>query len=148
MSRHAARERALETLFQMDINDIALEEASAYTHSIHEESMKPSSYDEDYFQRLLQQVLKNRDSLDAVIDRLSKDWELDRMAGVDRNILRLGLCELLYEEEVPPAVVINEAVELAKSYASLPSRKFINGVLSSALKMLPELKNNNPSLNV
>ena len=70
------------------------------------------------------------------------------MPGVDRNILRLSLCEMLYEVDVPPAVAINEAVELAKSYSSSESRKFINGVLSNALKLLPELKKNHPSLNV
>ncbi len=148
MSRHAARERALETLFQMDINDVSLEDASAYTHSIHDESQKPSVYDEAYYQQLLTRVLDYRHQLDAIIDQLSKDWELDRMPGVDRNILRLSLYEMLYEVDVPPAVVINEAVELAKSYSSNESRKFINGVLSNALKLLPELKKNHPSLNV
>ena len=148
MSRHAARERALETLFQMDINDIPVEDASAYTHLIHEESQKSSIYDEVYYQQLLTQVLGNRQQLDLIIDQLSKDWEIDRMPGVDRNILRLSLCEMLYEVDVPPAVAINEAVELAKSYSSAESRKFINGVLSNALKLLPELKKNHPSLNV
>jgi N utilization substance protein B len=148
MSRHAARERALETLFQMDINDVSLEEASAYTHLIHDESKKASEYDEEYFHQLLRYVLLYRQPLDVIIDQLSTDWELDRMPGVDRNILRLSLYEMLYEDDIPSAVVINEAVELAKSYSSGESRKFINGILSSVLKMLPELKKNNPPLSV
>ena len=147
MSRHAARERALETLFQMDINDIPVDEASAYTHLVHDESARQSAYDEEYFHQLMRQVLFYRPQLDAVIDRLSKDWQLERMPGVDRNILRLGLYEMLYQDDVPSAVAINEAVELAKSYASEESRKFINGILSSALKSLPDLQKNQPNPN-
>lgn len=139
MSRHAARERALETLFQLDVNHVSADEASAYTYQVHEEDSGKVEFDEGYFQKLLKGVIQYRDGLDEVIDRLSKDWELERMPGVDRNILRLALYELLFEDTVPTAVAIDEALELAKSYAAEPSRKFINGVLSGALKILPDL---------
>lgn len=148
MSRHSARERALGTLFQMDLNDIPVEEASAYTHMVHEESDHSAAYDEEYYQRLVDQVRGHRQELDALIDRLSKDWEVVRMPGVDRNILRIGLFEMIHVDDVPAAVAINEAIELAKKYASDASGKFINGVLAGALKLLPELQSGRFTLNV
>lgn len=136
MSRHASRERALQTLFQMEINRTDLDRAAEFTNQVAGES----EYDQAYFSALLAGVLGHRTYIDLVLRQYSEEWRLDRMPGVDRNILRIGSYELIYELDLPPAVVVNEAVELSKEYGTDRSPKFVNGVLAGMLRDIDALR--------
>ncbi|MCA9335083.1 transcription antitermination factor NusB, partial [Candidatus Saccharibacteria bacterium] len=95
--------------------------------------------DTDFVSELVHGVLEKQDDLDNQIRPLAPEWPLEQIARIDRNILRLGLYELLYRgDHVPPKVAINEAVELAKAFGSDNSSKFINGVLGTAFRTLVE----------
>ncbi len=83
---------------------------------------------------LLTGILKHREDIDRVIQRHARNWRLERMARVDRNILRIGVYELLFSEDVPPKVAINEAVELAKRFGAEDSAPFVNGILDAVHK--------------
>jgi N utilization substance protein B len=128
MSRRKARETAMQMLFQMDIgkNDwdmacITLENA----HLGEENSLFVSS--------LVQGAHKHLKEIDALIALYAKEeWELDRLAAADRNILRLAIYELRYHQQTPENVIINEAVELAKKFGTETSSAFINGLLDKA----------------
>lgn len=88
----------------------------------------------DYAERLVRGTLEHRDELDALIREQAENWRLERMPAVDRNILRLAVYEMLFEEEVPKLVVLDEAIELAKKYGSERSGPFVNGLLDGLLK--------------
>jgi len=100
----------------------------------------PETQDKPYMERLLAAVLQKQSDLDAVITKAAPEWPLDKIARVDRNILRIGLCELLFADrgEVPAKVAINEAIELAKNFGGESSGRFVNGVLGSVYKELGE----------
>ena len=123
--RTQAREAALQILYKQDLNPETLETLLA---SFWE--MNPSvSEVREYAERLIKGVFENLAAIDPVISKYAEHWELHRMAIVDRNILRLSTYELLYVEEIPPKVAINEAVNLAKKFSQEESGKFVNGVL-------------------
>lgn len=83
--------------------------------------------------QLVRGVSENMAELDALIDRYSLNWEIDRMPVIDRNILRLGMYELIYRDDIPPKVAINEAVELANKFSTPDSKKFVNGILDRVM---------------
>jgi len=85
-------------------------------------------------QELVQTVVRYKKEIDKTLEKCSDNWELKRMAVVDRNILRIGACELLYMPSTPPKVAINEAVEIAKRYGNEDSPEFVNGVLDKIYK--------------
>lgn len=93
----------------------------------------------DFCRLLVRGVLEKQRLIDSVIARYAEGWGLDRMAGVDRNILRLALFEILFAEGIPSAVAVNEAIELAKIYGSGDSGRFVNGVLGKIIEELPTL---------
>ncbi|MBU2700940.1 N utilization substance protein B [Sporomusaceae bacterium BoRhaA] len=132
MSRRIARELALQALFQLDFNEITPEEALI---NVCNERKNVSAQSMDYARILLVGTLDKKTVIDEVITTLSKDWKIDRMPGVDRNIVRMALFEMDYgTEELSPGVIINEAVELAKAFATEESSKFVNGILGSLVK--------------
>ena len=92
----------------------------------------------DFIRTLVHGVLEHRSSIDQIIEKAAPEWPLDQITMVDRNVLRLGLFELLYgnKEEVPPKVAINEAIELAKNFSGESSGKFVNGVLGTVFREL------------
>ncbi len=100
----------------------------------------PGFEDDAFVFALLEQVLKKRQAVDEIIEKAAPDWPLDKISIVDRNILRIGLTELLFgdRKEVPPKVAINEAIELAKSFGGENSGKFVNGVLGAVYKEIGE----------
>ncbi|MBP2642268.1 MAG: NusB antitermination factor [Firmicutes bacterium] len=133
MSRRKAREIALQTLFQIDFNHIDVDKALA---CVLEESGTVSEKAESYASRLIAGTKEHLEEIDTIIEKLSEEWALKRMPGVDRNIARLAVFELNFsKEEVPPNVVINEAVELAKTFGTDDSSRFINGILSALKKI-------------
>jgi N utilization substance protein B len=91
---------------------------------------------------LIKRVIENKSVLDSVIKKYAIEWNLERIAAVDRNILRIAIYELIYSSNVPGPVAVNEAIEMAKSYGGDESPRFINGILGNVIKELPEIKNN------
>jgi N utilization substance protein B len=89
-----------------------------------------------FAERLVGWILAHRDEVDALISELSHNWSLDRLAAIDRNLLRLGIGELRAEPDTPAAVIIDEAVELARDYAGAESGAFVNGILEAARRHL------------
>ncbi|MDQ0269392.1 transcription antitermination factor NusB [Cytobacillus purgationiresistens] len=123
MKRRTAREKALQALFQIDVSQTDIDEA--IEHVLEEQ---PS---DDYLNRLVNGVIEQKDDIDPMIRKHLEKWTLERLATVDRNLLRLAIYELKYcGEEVPANVVIDEAIEIAKLYGDDHSSKFINAVLS------------------
>ncbi|WP_227766001.1 transcription antitermination factor NusB [Zhaonella formicivorans] len=137
MSRRLAREKALQIIFQIDVGKIQPEFA---INNILEEA-ELSAPDAEFTKTLVKGVLANLDTLDRQIEKFSIDWEIKRMANVDRNLLRLAIYEMLFlAEEIPRNVSINEAVELAKIFSSPEAGKFVNGILDQVKKQLETSK--------
>jgi len=123
--RRKAREQALQVLFGLEFNQTAANLAVRHFHM----SFTDAGESDPYLTRLVRGVIDNLEELNAVIRRHSTNWRLERMAIVDKNILRLASFELFHEEDVPRKVAINEAIEIAKKYGSEDSPSFVNGVL-------------------
>ena len=129
--RTLAREHALKILYQTDITRRSLEE------SVDDYWQQEPNKDAEimtYAKLLSEGVRKNLKAIDEKISEYATNWQLSRMAVIDRNILRMGLFELKYTSDIPPKVAINEAVELAKKYGDLESSKFVNGILDKIHK--------------
>src|SRR5688572_18900112 len=130
--RRKAREYALQMLFQWDITRDTIDQISA---TFFENVEEPPAVVE--FSRLLvARTVEHVEQLDVLIQRHADHWRLDRMAIVDRNLLRLATQEFLYDRETPKTVVINEAIEIARRFSSQESPQFINGILDSIKKEL------------
>jgi N utilization substance protein B len=138
-NRHLGRIVALQTLYEFEFRteceDSTVDVAEVLGRNL---SRYESAIDDtDFVDSLVRGVLKEQVDLDAKIQPIAPDWPIDQIARIDRNILRIGLYELLNESEiVPPKVAINEAVELAKAFGSDNSSKFVNGVLGTAYRTL------------
>jgi len=138
-NRHLARSIVLQTLYEMDFRSYPDTEAPE-VFSRNTEEFAQEIVDKGFMKELLDGVLKKRSELDLIITKAAPDWPLEKISTTDRNILRIGLYELLFADaaQVPAKVAINEAIELAKSYGGEKSGKFINGVLGSVYKELGE----------
>jgi len=130
-NRTKARECALKILYAADITKDAPGDCSNIFWQTHEAVKKEVR---DFTAFLTEGVEKNSKYIDSVITKYAKNWQLKRMATIDRNILRISTFELLFAEEVPPKVSINEAIEMAKKYGDKDSGKFVNGVLDKINK--------------
>ena len=129
--RRIAREAVLLSLYQIDLKD---DEAShALSFSLEALSIEDENIIK-FAQRLLLGIMEKMDEIDEILNSLSKKWKLQRMSYVDRNILRIAVYEILYDDETPYKVAINEAVELAKLYGDSKSSQFVNGVLATLVK--------------
>lgn len=115
----------MQVLFQMDITGDRSEEAVELFCRHFEVSRKSKPF----FLRLVEGVLARRDEIDGMIERFSDNWKLSRMPGMDRNIMRVAVYELIYCEDIPPKVSINEAIDIGKKYGTQHSAAFINGIL-------------------
>jgi N utilization substance protein B len=132
--RTKARERALQALYQIDVSATDLEEALSRFWK----SFEPVEQEvRDLAELLVRGVAEHRREVDAAIESVSTNWRLDRMAKVDRNVLRLATYELIHSADVPVKVAINEAIELGKKYGSESSGAFVNGVLDKIAGALP-----------
>jgi len=138
-NRHLSRSLVLQTLFEWDINGVD-RKVIKETLARNVEEFAPNSSDMPFMEKLLLGVISKKDELDLVIEKAAPEWPIDRIAPVDRNILRLGLYELLFADrkEVPAKVAINEAIELAKQFGSDNSSRFVNGVLGAVYKEIGE----------
>ncbi|WP_394842400.1 transcription antitermination factor NusB [Pendulispora brunnea] len=124
-ARHSGRESALQMLFQIEVSGASAEEAISLFWRNFEGEPEGRAYAEE----IVRGVTAATEELDARIAAASKHWRLERMGRVDRNLLRAGTWELEHRQDVPRAVILDEAVELAKAYGSESSSSFVNGVL-------------------
>jgi len=131
-NRHLARTVLFQTLFQWDFGGGKAEFANVLKKNLVD--MAPGMVDDGFSERVSHSLIKHLSAIDATIKRLAPEWPLDQISGVDRNILRIGIFELKYSKEIPPKVAINESIELAKTFGSDSSSKFVNGVLGTLYK--------------
>ncbi|MBI5234401.1 MAG: transcription antitermination factor NusB [Deltaproteobacteria bacterium] len=136
-TRHRARTYALQILYELDIRGRLMDAEIEHTASTFKLEQKVN----DYCIFLVRGVVERLSEIDPIIERSSENWSLERMPLVDRNILRLGVFEFMHEKDVPFKVVIDEAVELAKSFGSEDSGAFVNGILDQVARVIqPEGK--------
>lgn len=135
-NRHLGRIIALQTLyeqeFRVECDDKAFKLKDVLGRNINRYAAMVD--DRKFIEQLVKGVDAHKDELDSMLQPIAPDWPIDQIARMDRLVLRIGAYELVYGEDVPPKVVINEAVELAKSFGGENSSKFINGVLGTLLK--------------
>lgn len=147
-NRHLGRIIALQTLyeyeFRQEVGDTTVASADILERNL--TKYKSSVDDVAFVQSLTDGVIAHIATLDEKLRPLAPEWPLEQIARIDRAVLRLGLYELLYADDVPPKVVINEAVELAKAFGSDNSGKFVNGVLGTAFRTLKEDADNEKQL--
>ena len=137
-NRHLSRTVAMQTLYEWDFNGKKdpLDQLTKYNI----EQLAPGLDDTTFVYQLIQGVHDNLIQIDKTIVETAPEWPLEQITVIDRNILRLGIFELMYAKEVPPKVAINEAVELGKTFGGESSGKFVNGVLGTLYKKLfPDL---------
>lgn len=144
--RTRSREFALQVLYQLDINHLDIadvledfwkdrsDQALSDTEKEVIEQDKKEPEIRQYTEKLVRGALEHLEALDKIIERVADHWEIKRMAYVDRNILRLSAYELIFFNDIPVKVAINEAVELAKRYGEPDSSKFVNGILDRIAK--------------
>ena len=140
-NRHLGRIIALQTLYEQDFRraagDTNLDADAVLARNI--ARYKETVDDRDFIERLVRGVSAKAAELDVLLQPIAPEWPISQIATMDRLVLRMGLYELLFETDVPPKVVINEAVELAKAFGSENSSKFINGVLGTAFRQQDEV---------
>ncbi|MEK7478232.1 MAG: transcription antitermination factor NusB [Patescibacteria group bacterium] len=138
-NRHLSRSVAMQSLFEWDFND---QDSSVMEEVIKRnvDEFAPGLDETSFIHDLVFGVIKQKNKLDNIIEKAAPDWPINQIAGVDRNILRLGLYELLFGDkaEVPARVAINEAIELAKTFGGENSGRFVNGVLGAVYKEMGE----------
>ncbi|MBX4198700.1 transcription antitermination factor NusB [Candidatus Parcubacteria bacterium] len=149
--RHLSRSVVLQTLFEWDFEPSAEKPAKSKEDvaEIFDRNIKefaPDSKDKPFMQSLLNNVVGKKKDLDIIIEKAAPDWPIEKISIVDRNILRIGLAELLFadRDEVPPKVAINEAIELAKSFGGDTSGRFVNGVLGAVYREMGEPGKDDP----
>lgn len=138
-NRHLQRSIAMQSLFEWDFNDGSRESVLGIVDKNIQE-LAIGIEETDLVLNLVEGVLKNQTDIDELIEQCAPEWPLSQITIVDRNILRIGIYELLYGnyENVPPKVAINEAIELAKTFGGPNSAKFVNGVLGTIYREMGE----------
>lgn len=126
-SRRKARELAMQTLFYLDTGAVKPESAMAMFC----QNFNPSPKFLPFYQTLVEGVILKKAEIDVLIERFSSNWKISRMSGVDRNVLRVAVFEMLFCDDIPPKVSINEAIDVGKKYGTEESGAFINGILDS-----------------
>ena len=122
----------MQALFYMDMqNDASPQMLESFC-----ENFRPPKKAHPFFLTLVNGVLKARSEIDSLIERFSKNWKIDRMSCVDRNVMRIAIYEMLYCKDIPPKVSINEAVDVGKKFGSEESGAFINGIMDSIREAL------------
>ncbi len=137
-NRHLSRSIVLQTLFEWDFNGMQPNIKETLSRNIAEYG--PGLDDDAFMITLLEIIFKKRVVIDEIISKAAPDWPIDKISAVDRNVLRIGMAELLFGDrtQVPPKVAINEAIELAKTFGGENSGKFVNGVLGAVYKEIGE----------
>lgn len=136
MRRHELRERVLQALYQIDVGRSEVE--GAVQHVLEDD--EASAADVEYVLRLVRGVVADQSAIDEMLEENVQGWKLDRIAKVDLSVLRLAVYELMHERDVDIATAVDEAVELAKSFSTDDSGKFVNGVLARVLPVIKEYR--------
>lgn len=134
--RRITREKVLQVLYAYEIS----KEPIALIIEANLEELKSEKEDFDFAQKLIYEVISHQEELEEYVKKKVAHWEFDRIAIIDKILITIGICELLHFPDIPPKVTINEAIEVAKSYSTERSGKFVNGVLDSILE---DLKSSN-----
>jgi transcription antitermination factor NusB len=144
MKRRLAREIAVSSLYQMEMNEVAAAEAVdmlmeelRHDNEIGADPAEIGSTDE-FARELVYGVTENKAAIDNMLQQHLTGWQVDRLSRVDRQVLRLACYEMVYRNDVPPKAAINEAIELAKHFGTEESGKFVNGVLGKLLRTLDD----------
>lgn len=137
--RRRARAAALQALYQCEVGNLTPQQALGVLHHAGPPEVDdPGESEHGFVVKLVRGAMDHRDALDERIGDAAKNWRVERMAMVDRLVLRLALEELMAHRESPPRVVISEAIELARSYSGEDAAKFVNGVLDGAFRKLKD----------
>jgi N utilization substance protein B len=137
-SRHRAREAAFQMLYQWEIGRATPETAAADYQTIEQEGVAPlTPVSRRFAEALVAGTVADVAQIDALIGSHAQHWRIERIAIVDRLILRLAIFELLHVPDTPPSVVIDEAIELARTFSEEEAVRFVNGVLDAVYKSLP-----------
>ena len=135
-SRHVSRMQAVQALFAADMTGALTLERVEGALADQDRSLEKGGDERPFTLELIRGVIANREALDGIIEKAAPDWPIDKVAPIDRTVLRLGLYEVLFGNnvEVPPKVALNEAVELAKTFGGDTSGSFVNGVLGTVYR--------------
>ncbi len=136
MKRRKAREHALQILFQLDIRK---EKPSAAVLKHFWAEYKTDEEIKNFAEEIVKGTYKHLSKINGLIHQCAKNWSLDRMAVVDRNVLRMAIYEILYRMDIPTSVTINEAIEIAKKFGSDESGAFVNGILDRVARLTGKL---------
>lgn len=134
MSRRVAREGVLRALFQMDLAGAEVDRAIDY--AINDLELTENGL--NFLREIVYGTIEKMEEIDALINEYAVDWTVERMPTVDRNILRAAIYEILYRDDIPASVAVNEAVELAKKYGDRDSFRFVNGLLGNVVRRFRE----------
>lgn len=135
-NRHLSRTIAMQTLFAWDFNERENADIDAIIKENFEQ-FAPNFDDQGFVEKLVKGVVANVEGINAYIVKYATEWPLDQITIVDRNVLRLGIYELVFDPNIPAKVAINEAIEIAKAFGGDSSGKFVNGVLGAIMKDMP-----------
>jgi N utilization substance protein B len=135
-NRHLSRTIAMQTLFAWDFNDRKNTDIDGLIKENFTQ-FAPNFDDHGFVENLVKGVLQHLDNINAYIIKYATEWPLDQITIIDRNILRLGIYELVFDKNIPAKVAINEAIEMAKTFGGDSSGKFVNGVLGAIMKEMP-----------
>lgn len=135
-NRHLSRTIAMQTLFAWDFNERDTKQVDDLIKQNFEQ-FAPDFDDHGFVANLVKGVIDNVEEINAYIVKYATEWPLDQITIVDRNVLRLGIYELVYDQKIPAKVAINEAIEIAKAFGGDSSGKFVNGVLGAIMKEMP-----------
>lgn len=136
--RHLARSVVMQVLYQWDFKGQPTAALPAIIEQVVAEFGSGLEKEHEYITKTANDIIDHADELDATIREYAPDWPMEQIAIVDRNILRIGIFELLHNDSIPAKVAINEAIEIAKSYGGPSSGKFVNGILGAIYKNLPQ----------
>lgn len=135
MSRKVARELSFKVIFSINFQSED-EEIESLINNLENETKDITKEDKEYIKEIVTGIKENKDKLDEIIKKYLKEWTMDRISKTDLAILRLAVYEIMYREDIPYKVSVNEAVELAKSFSDDQSPSFINGVLAGVISSL------------
>ncbi|MFH1313437.1 MAG: transcription antitermination factor NusB [Candidatus Eisenbacteria bacterium] len=135
--KRRARIAVVKTLYEMEMSSLEAEEAR---DRLRMTCKKPEVL--EFAMKLVELTLEHLASIDDLIVQVAENWDIERMAAIDRNVLRLGTAEILYMDDVPEKVTINEAIEIAKKFSTENSGRFVNGILDKVARIKSDLRDN------
>lgn len=137
--KRTARSIVVKAVYQMEMGGLSPE---GVREQVKRKCSRSGEEVQDLALRLTDETLHNLEAVDRIIEKVAENWDLSRMAAIDRNILRVAAAEILLFDDIPEKVTINEAIEIAKKFSTEASGRFVNGLLDKIARMKSELRNN------